>query len=461
MNQLDCPFTRNKLNIVAAMCAPNRNYAVIQELLNHLSGYSLSAVLFVTSRRSTVKQNSVQQSSEDQLAAHFVTYAKLIRMIWHIDPELPKHPIVVLDECHVLVTEQYVKNMEVVPMWIAEALKQAGTYIIGITATPGIIWDAQPGWELPIQQINTGVVSIHRAKQLTCTHYKTVPYLVNHRLTGKTLIMCALEKSCYDLADQIPNSAVLVGMNNHSRTAEMKPIRTAIRRRNTIPDTYTEVLSRDECGNTLESEPRPLNVLICTTTIASGYAFNQESGIRNVVSTVSDPVHINQLCARFDYELDNLIISDERIRSDNYNPNAYLTKQRRAFKQYLESDGYLSWFVSIAHLINGNERDTIKYSQPANEQRFIDYLKEKWVVPGNCDDPSKYMIHTSTDKDEIRSMYIQCNLTSKPRYTTFAHVVKEIDGALGFMVSDGRKRFSGRVCRYKLIKDRKQEEVNE
>jgi hypothetical protein len=293
----------------------------------------------------------------------------------------------------------------------------------------------------------------YKAKQLHCTDFKTIPYIITTKLEGKTIVMCYSLEDCKKLKEELSNSFILISKSNKEFTPEMDKIRKYIVDNESLPETFT-----DEKG--IEHE---LDVLITTSTLRDGVNLRENSGVKNVICCFTDELHITQFVGRCRYNIDNLIVAETYIRTDNYNQNTYLTRSRTLFKEFMKSIDNTSWFDSIAHLVEHDIYATRRFILNQDEKRFIDYINKKWLVPKGIADQEilKYKIYKDEDKEEIINMVVKCNLL-KMYYSkiTFTKVVNMMKESLGYTIETQKGIIDKKRHTYKLIIDFEENKVD-
>ena len=480
---------RTSFNLVSSATGTGKTYWVGNELLNAFPEIKPSEVLFVTSRAIIVDQQAKSggnihkynrhdkryveawsglHDSPDYLKAKgipIMTYDKLIDILNSKNIEglatLGNVKIVVFDECHTIFSDTFIQDIGLVKLWIRDLFyteDEYKKYIIGMTATPGIIEWHQREWGVPIRRINENILVNYKAKQLHCTDFDTIPYIITtNQIVGKTIVMCYSIKDCYKLKSKIPNSAVLVSRSSQRYMPEMDRIRNTIVNGNTIPDTYMEVTERNEkTKKPIKWEERKLEVLITTSTLREGINLHECSGIRNVICCFSDELHIIQFAGRLRYSFDNLIIADTYIRTDNFGRNSYLHKCRESFKRFMDSDNNADWFTSIAHIVEHDIYGTLKFVLGAQEKKFIEYVNGKWLMPSDVSEKEKikYMIYKKEDKEEIINKVHECKLFDLVRSRlTFMMVIRLMRDTLGYTIESNRKSINNKQFTYKLVMD--------
>lgn len=465
-------FSKNKFNLIAAGCGSGKTYWVINHLLKDFYDVKPQEIIFATSR-TIIKDQQAQNAGttklrrrdtdivdfwngvDDDITAlsHYgislLTYDHLIELIMAGDKDesevLRNVKIIIMDECHTLFSDTFIENVDALNIWTRETIYKGGKIFIGLSATTTIVELYGHNIGLPINRINKDAVIGYQAKQLITTNFDTVPYLISaNKLQGKTIIMCPSIKHCYELAGKINNSTVVVSHHSKSFTDEMKRIRDHIVRKEMLPEIYY-----DEKGNEHE-----LHVLICTSTLREGFNLKKESGVRNVVSCVTDELHVTQLAGRCRYNLDTIVIADTFLQKDNKTPYDYLVKSRKSFKRYLENKENITWFNTISHLVVHDAYGTKKFILGTEDVRFSDYINKRWLVPkGTTGDEIKpYRIYKQEDKDEITQMSINCKMFALfPSQITFMRVVRLLRDSFGYAVDDGDAIIDGNHQRYKII----------
>lgn len=465
---------RRKFNIVASGTGTGKTYFVANELKKQLPQIKVYEILFVVSRSLIVDQQSKIEgiskynqknlvsikhwNGEDdftrileQKGIQIMTYDKIIDILKTKNVErletLSKIKLIVFDECHTLFSDKFIKDIEILKVWIRDTLYMNNKIIIGMTATPNIISYYQQQWGVSVNRINKDVLINYKAKQLHCTDFDTIPYIVTNKVEGKTLIMCYSLADCKKLKEKIPNAFILISKSNNSFTEKMDKVRQYIVDYEILPDTFI-----DDDGTEKE-----LNVLITTSTLREGVNLREHSGVKNIVCCFSDELHITQFVGRARYSIDNLIVADTYINADNFNQDAYLTKCRFAYKEFMKNKNNTSWFDSIAHLVQHDIYDVKRFILSADEKKFIDYINTKWLVPKGIEDKkelNRYKIYKDEDKQEIISMVINCKLLKLYVYQiTFNKVIDMMGNNLGYVIENKRGKINKEKHTYKLIVD--------
>ena len=473
-------FKITEFNIIASGCGTGKSHFISHSLLKHYTKIKPSEVIFLTSRSMTVDQQAKNGISKlniesslpiqywhgeindddidlESFGIKLMTYDKLIEILDKKNNEdyesLNRIKIVVFDECHTLFSDGFITNIELIKVWIREEIYREKKIFLGLTATPGILKFYQNIWGVKVNQVNDKVLVNYKVKQLHCTNFATIPYLIStNRLPGKTLIMCYSVSDCLKLQAKLSNAAVLVSKNNKHYTKDMEAIRSAIIKNETLPDTFEYPLEWGFDGKPRKTETRQLNVLITTSTLREGINLRKESGINNVVCCFTDELHVIQFVGRCRFDVDNLVVADTYIRADNHNKDSYLAQCRKTFKEYLDNKHNSKWFNDLAHIIEHDCYGTKKFILGSEEERFIDYINSKWLCPIGVKELNKYKIYRDEDKNEIVNMATDCKLFILPaRLITFNKVVGLLKNSLGYDIGTGRIVVENQRYTYKII----------
>lgn len=467
-------INKSKFNIVSSGTGSGKTYFIAYELKNYYPHIKPHEILFIASRSLIVEQQSKvegiskyniydtsyikhwngEQDSTDILEKNgipIMTYDKIINILAKKNVEgletLNKVKIVVFDECHTLFSDKFIKDIEMLKVWIRDTLYTNKKIIIGLTATPTIIEYYQQEWGVSINRLNKETLINHKVKQLHCTDFDTIPFIVTTKLDGKTLIMCYSHRQCKRLKRKIPNSFILISKSNKEFTKEMDTVRSYIIDNESLPDTFI-----DDDG--IEKE---LNVLITTSTLREGVNLRENSGVRNIVCCFSDELHITQFVGRARYSIDNLVVADTYINADNMDSNSYLTRCRESFKEYMQDKDNISWFDTISHLIEHDIYDIKDFTLTREEKKFVNYINGKWLVPKGITDNkelTKYKIYKDEHKEEIIKKVIECKMLKLyPSRITFNKVINMMKKDLGYAIESKQGIINKERYTYKLIID--------
>jgi hypothetical protein len=471
---------KRKFNLICSGTGTGKTYYIANEFRHQLPHIKPHEIIFVASRSLIVEQQSkVKGISKfdirdktiirhwngeidstkvlEKVGIQIMTYDKIINILSKKNIEgletLSKVKVIVFDECHTLFSDTFIKDMEMLKVWIRDNLYTGNKIMIGLTATPSIIKYYQKEWGVSINKLNEEILINYKVKQLHCTNFDTIPYVVTTQLDGKTLIMCYSYRQCKKIKEKIPNSFILISKSNKKFTKEMNKIRQYIIDYESIPDTFI-----DDDG--IEKE---LNVLITTSTMREGLNLREYSGIKNIVCCFSDELHITQFVGRARYSIDNLVVADTYINADNSSSNIYLSKCRRKFKDYMKDKDNTSWFDTISHLVDHDIYGVKRFILTHDENKFIDYINCKWLVPKGISEREldKYKIYKKEHKDEIINMVITCKLLKLyPYQITFNKVVNLMQNNLGYTIETKRGTINKKQHTYKLVIDFDEEKIN-
>lgn len=476
-------MSKTKFNIVASGCGTGKTFWVANDFRKTFPHVKPSEILFVTSRAMIVEQQATggnitkfnpyrrnivrmwngEFDTVDEIEAkgiHIMTYDKIINILKTENTEglhtLGEIKIIFFDECHTIFSDTFIQDMEMLKVWIRDMINIGNKYMIGLTATPRIIYYNRKKWGMEIHRLNKDVLVNYKAKQLYCTDFNTLHYLLaNENIQGKTIVMCYSVKECYDLKEKIPNSAVLISKSNARYMPEMEQIRNYIIENESLPDTYIEVTERDsKSKRPIVSEERELKVLITTSTLREGINLREDSGVKNVAISFTDEMHISQWVGRCRFNVENLIVAETYIRTDNRNGNPYLQQSRQAYRNYMKDVNHTQWFDSIAHLVEHDITEVRRFVLSADERKFTSYINTKWLVPSDLkeEDVDKYRIYKQNDKDEIVKMAVDCRLIDLPNQRiTFNRIMRFMQDTLGYIVENGMAYRDSIRFRYKLI----------
>lgn len=467
---------KSKFNLIVAGCGTGKSHFVLNNLLSRYPDVQPDEVMVVTSRALTCEQQAKIKGVNrldwgmvdfwngapefDGVMARGITvcfYGDIIQMIdggaFPGHRPLEKIKILIFDECHCLFSDEFIRGMRGLRTWIADSLAIGDKVIIGLTATPRILYhnNSLGYWGVLINLMNEQPIYRYHAKKLLCTNFDTIPYLIStNKLPGRTMIMCVSVSDCFKLQARIPNAAILVSRNNNQYDADvMNPIRKYIEENESLPPSFLRRLPNGEL------EERPLDVLLCTSTAREGYNILPKSGVRNIVCCFADELHITQFAGRCRYNLDNIVVADTYIRLDNFCKSNYLTLRRGEFKDFMRDKKKCAWFNSLAHLFDGGDVfDVKRFVLGSDEVRFCDYINRRWLVPNGTppEDIQRYEIWRKDDRDEIVRAAIDCKLFALyDRDVTFRRVIELISKTLGYTVSRGRRRVEGAQPTYYLI----------
>lgn len=474
-------FRRGEFNLISSGCGTGKTYFVGRTLPEKITDVARHEMLLVTSRSLTVDQQikvdgiTRFNKYDDKLIRNWngeeddidyiidggiraMTYDKIIRIITERNAigyeTLSAVKLIVFDECHTLFSDRFIRDIGALRVWIRESLYGAKKIIIGLTATPDIVFFNQKAWGVQINSVNKVVIPGYVAKRMICTDFNSIPGLVcGSMLSGKTMIMCKTVADCYELSEQIPNSFVLISSSNKEKTSEMLRVRKIIADKETLPDKYRVERGFNEDG-VMEYDEYPLNVLITTSTAREGFNLLERSGVRNIISCYTDSMSVVQFCGRARYDIDTLVVAYASKKSDNWATDEFLRAQESMFKDFLHSHEMSKWYQGVGHLVEGTASDVLRYVLGVGESKFIKYINKKWLAPQGISgkDGDRYKIWREEDKAEIVQKAIECNVMAiPPSAVRFITVINMLKDCLGYAVDNGRQRFNGVLHVYRLI----------
>lgn len=464
MSQAD----KGKFNLIVSGTGTGKTFFIANNIHEQLPDVANTEILFVASRSLIVDQQAnnsqiVKFNRKSNLAVEYwsgmhdtilqtqiqiMTYDKIIDILLHKNyvglETLSKVKVIVFDECHTLFSDKFIANVEALKLWIRDMLYNQEKIILGMTATSGIIDYYKNMWGVSINVLNENPLVRYKAKQLICTNFDTIPYLLATKLEGRSLVLCYSYRDCLKLQDQIPNSFILVSKQNENFTEEMEQVRNYIIENENVPEYYI-----DADGN-----KKIINVLLTTSTMREGINLRENGGVKNIISCFSDELHVVQIAGRARYDLDCLVVADTYVASDNLNRSNYLSLSRQEFKDFMQMKTNLKWFMQISHIVNHPATDTLRIMLNKQEEQFIEYLNKRWLVPKTTNDLSKYRIYKEEDKQEIIDMAIKTKILNVyPSQMTFLKVLTIIKNGLGYTVESKQFKIDRKNVLYKLIID--------
>lgn len=485
-------FVTGEFNLISSGCGTGKTTFVKKHLLDYYKTIKPRNVIMVTSRSMIVDQqtqeggvdkynirnrkvidfwngrdNDEDYSQLQAIGINVMTYDKIIDILLNKNNDdgetLKNIKLIVFDECHTLFSDMFIKDINILKVWIRDVLYRHEKIVIGLTATPNIIF-AHKEWGVKINQLNKEPIMRYKANQLWCTNFETISYLITtNKLQGKTMIMCNSITDCIKLQNEIPNAALLVSRSNkyYKRDIHMQDIRESIIKYKILPETFMYPTKRDKNGYPIEYEERKLEVLISTSTLREGINLEEESGIKNVICCYTDELHITQFAGRCRFNIENLVVADTYIRIDNYNKDDYLFQCRNKYKEFMANKSNVKWFDSVSHLVNHDVLKVKRFKLCKDEKKFIDYINSKWLVPIGAKNLDIYKIYKKEDKDNIVDMAIKCKLYELyPNRITFNRVIRTMSQSLGYEIDSGRQIIDDKKISYKLIISFDENKVN-
>lgn len=173
------------------------------------------------------RSDLIEEYKDSPLIA--MTYDKLVRILTHMGSRgrfaLENIKVVVFDECHCMVSDMFIQDIEVVKFWMRDMVIRKEKIVVGLTATPEMVVNHMNTRDIPIKLLNEKPFIKYKANRLKCILAKQLPDLLTKELTGKSIVMCRTVKQCQDLCAVIPGSTMLVSRSNDEYTKEMDTIR--------------------------------------------------------------------------------------------------------------------------------------------------------------------------------------------------------------------------------------------
>lgn len=475
-----------EFNLISSGCGTGKSYFVMHQLLEQYPDVKPEEIIIVTSRALAADQQArddgvTKYRSDDRDILNFwngddrgadifegtggdiriMTYDKFIYLLDYCnEPErvtLCKAKIVVFDECHTIFSDSFIDNIGMIRLWIYEHAKDPDKIILGLTATPGIVIKNKRRLGVRIHRLNDEVFMKHQAKQLICTNLVSLPNIIK-TLPGKTLVMCNSIKRCEQLAKQIPDSFVLVSATNREYfTSEMSWVRDHISKHAVVPDKrwvpkFTNINEDDPLADEMKRMGRwvPVKVLIATSTVREGFNLIEASGVRNIVSCLSDDLHVIQVAGRARYDLDNLVVATALTGSGiSYQVDPYLQEQRNLFRGFMrgENDGK-EWFSHIEHIVQHGFDEIKVVDHRADDVGFRQWLDEKWLTTGE----EEKRLYQPEDRGELVRKCLEYHMVNRPKSKMSFQQALKACVAAGYTVTSGMMTVDGQRVTYKVFR---------
>lgn len=462
---------KNAFNLISSGCGTGKSYFVMHHLQEHYPDVAPEEIIIVTSRSITADQQSrddgvTKYKANDKSIINYwngddrgndivagtgdtriMTYDKFIHLLDYCNSvgrqTLCKAKIVVFDECHSIFSDEFIKNLGMVRLWIHQQVRAQNQIIMGLTATPDIVLENSERWGVRINRLNDEVFMRYKAKQMICANLSGLPQLIR-RLPGKTLVMCKSIAQCEELAKKIPHSFVLVsGSNTDKFTPEMSWLRDYITKNSVIPDKRFVPLAADT------GRWEPIKVLIATSTVREGFNLIEASGVKNIVSCLSDDLHVVQIAGRARYNLDNLVVVATTLTGDDRrHPDGYMQSRRREFNDFMSglNDGK-KWFASVSHIVNHDLDDVQIFSNCSDAEGFKLYLNDNWVSGTS----EEIRLYSAQHAKQLIDKCIEYKVTGLPKSKVSWQKVLKLIEQLGYRVESGRAVIDGKRVTYKTI----------
>lgn len=465
-------FKPHCLNLIAAGCGAGKSYFVAKRITSLFPDVAPCDILFVTSRTLTVDQQVKEYHREvikysrdderliarwcgvDEVPAsanklRLMTFDKLIDLLaTHNTPWAPPLAgvrVVVIDECHALVGDEFISNIVSVRVWMKMCMHYSDIKFIGLTATEDILVRYPEYHGFPIHSVLNRPIMMYRANRLWVARKSNlVKMLTDGTLPGKTLVLCDDKAELAEFVQATPNSAGLVSRHAAGYRLTMEPIRDYIVEKQMLPSTCVA-----RSGGALEE--RRLDVLFCTTTMREGVTLIKESGIRNVVTLIPDALHVTQFLGRCRFDVENLVVAYSRESCNRTGVHPYFQEERAKFQDFVFFKSN-EWFNSVAHLVRGGLSEVKRYNWSLGEEDFWQYLSATWAVKSVNQVPQDRYITSRDARNEILGYAAKCgvleHLNGKRGYAALRSYINENSE---FRVHETRRRVNGKVSRCDVV----------
>lgn len=468
---------KKKFNMIVAGCGTGKSFWATHDLFKTMPDLMPNEVIFVTSRSITANQQArydnmvrytrpdlsiIQYWNDDwridECAAQFgmrvMTYTGFITLIVHCNlPEeegLQNVKVVIFDECHTIYSDKQINDMGALKVWLIKELPLGRKMIFGMTATDDIFQYYRNNLGYRVNYITDEPLRKLKAQKLICTSMSGVwKLLKTGHLKGKTIILCHSIKLCRKLVSTLPNSQFVVSSSRKDVSDEekkkMDEIREYIEENETLPDKVAG---------------KPLEILITTSALREGFNLKEESGVRNVISTLADPLNLTQFCGRARYDLDTIVVADGKSRLHNKKGRKdYFAIKEEKFKEFFRDGNDTGWLSEISHLFHDPQIQPIFFREAGDAARFVEEINKRWLVPEGCTDTDKYKIWKEETKQELVQLALDCRILGEQttrKNVNFCKVVKMLKDSFGYTVEEDRYKrvvVDGKTVRprYRLI----------
>ena len=462
---------KGKFNMIASGTGTGKTYFISNELVKR---FPANKILFVTSRSAIAEQQefSINNKGLDLVAKkisakdgvnvlnadinvdnnklNICCYNTLIDILMDNNAEkrlMDGIDVVVFDECHTIQTDTFISNIGTVKTFINDTLTKADRYLIGLSATP------QPliNWLVSISKKTNFLceyVVNYKASNLFVTDEESLGRMFLNRFENSKAIVLIdkLEK-----AERLMNELGKLGLNSQFLCSRYRK-------------EFTEEMEKTR-NYILETEklPTDLDVLICTSAYREGINICDES-VQTVISYYGDFMNLTQFAGRLRQNYRSLVVVNNPMlalkcdaKGGNYEERC--TKDIK-LSQYLFNITYKVgitnpyWFSSIADLTDlPDEKWVIHFYSSENDNKFINYVIENYLVPAKCDKATmveKYALTDERKSDLVakaREMKIMKGYDSK---LTFAKLEDWLTG-VGFTIVKKRIQYEGNRNQSKYI----------
>lgn len=484
-------FRHDQFNLIASGTGTGKSYWAIHTMLEQFPDIKPQEVIFATSRALTRDQitrhsgairydpsfDSIKrmwngQDVDPAVIADYgitvMTYDRLIDLILNSgdgDHEVLQNVrAVIFDECHALFSDTFIDNISSVWLWARDLVYAGKKICIGLTATPNIVVYNRERWSVPLNILNADDAIKYKAKQMVCTTFDSIPYLIcSNHLPGRSIVLCASITDARKLQAQIPNSAIMVSPHAKEFTPEVAWLRDYIAKHESLPDNFPVFVSENKKTKERTVRWEHLNVLLTTSTMREGLNIREKSGVRNMITCFTDEMNVTQFLGRCRYEVDNLVLAKTFVRSDNVRQSQYIIESRKLFDQYMENKKCVSFFNAVSHLVQHDVYGIKRFVLGSDDVSFVAYINSRWLVPigSTGRDLDRYKIWRDEDKSEIVAQAIRAKLFPLfPSQVTFAAVIKLLRRSLGYEIQSKQGIVDHARKTYKLIISFDEEKVS-
>lgn len=461
-------YRLGEFNIIASGTGTGKTVYVRKHLLESFPDIKPSEVLYVTSRAMVCDQ----QAKEEGIARfrNSIGHNESIAGVWNGDADvLPDEQrdnamwimnysqlgkyldtpmlndnegfvfknirLVVFDECHSLYVDDHIVSMALVRCWVRERIWSGQTYVIGLTATPGIMQYYARMSSLRINIINEDAYLVnYKAEHLICAEYRDLlNLLTDDRLSGRTMVLVPSVEDGGRIANTCPNAFFLCSRAHRNYTDEMEAVRNYIVAHENIPEWLSDADPSIRRGSRWDQK---IDVLVTTSTMREGLNIREESGVKNVITCMSDDIHVIQFMGRCRYSVDNLVVASFLFSGDRNKPyRKYIQDKREEFDSLVtKKEGYedigRSWYEAIKYYTKGTYEDIEFYSPDNKLQAFWKFVDEQISIGDGA-----YMLCGTDDKNRFLNTAKRFQILDLPKSKyTFQKVKRVIDDSDDFVI---------------------------
>ena len=438
-----------QFNLITGGCGSGKTTFVLEDLLNHFPDVKPAQMIIVTSRSITAEQMdhdhdgvTLYNNKNCDIVNYWadadhevknpgvrvMTYDKIIDILINKNifgvKALGNIKILVFDECHTLFTDEFMAKLELIRIWLREAIFNRKDFVvIGVTATPAsvdFINIHRAG--LPIVHVMDENLITYKAKRMICTNFSgAIDLLRSKKLPGRNIVMCKRIEECRLIYDLIPDSCAVISKSHSGVTKQNDPF--AYGKRNLLYLKYEQYMDYVRSYISEHSDiprevltdngSRNVNTLATTSTFREGFNLFEKSGVKNVFVVASDEMQITQFLGRCRYDIENLVVVIPPREFRETTCCGYFTRQSELLYSFVRGDDN-EWFGGIKKLVYGDV-DSVEFygdvKKRFNNSSGYSALKGK-LSSGRMMDSIKNLLSTEDNKvyiwkgnhdDEIRS----------------------------------------------------------